>query len=304
MYRKEQTRIKRFFALLCSVLLLLSLCACSGEKRPSAEEGLRDILDGLIGEEQSDGLSPWMEYYFQGERLDVEGLDLQSYGSILFKQLKYEILSVREKGKTATAKLRLENQYLAQSFIGYWAWLDNEYVHFSNTYLLMQDCYDQAASGYVTEVELTLRYEPQLEVEAEQPVGAWVICCDDAVINAFLGDILKTDYLSNGARFLATEQTAGEIRQLADDVRQSFAALNGGDQTALSDLRQQYFKICYYNELLGDCSSAWEFSWCDSGIELLSSLQTAAEQCLAQTAGWKVDLAVVVDQPLQEFSNT
>ena len=60
--------MKKIVSLLLALLMVLSLCACGDKTEyPSAEDGLRYILDNLTDGKQAEDVTPVVQYYFQGQ---------------------------------------------------------------------------------------------------------------------------------------------------------------------------------------------------------------------------------------------
>ena len=290
--------MKRWICGVLALLLLLPAAGCAGKEEscPPAEAGLRAILDGMRDSSGEEEGAIWSRYYFQGQQLTVPGIEVERFTYILFHDFSYEILSVRQDGEQAEATLRLQNRYIPEALIYYWAWRDNEYVHFTNEGLLMQDGYYACRGTYTAELTLQLQYSRTL-TDGErtlkkdgQEVSGWTICCTDEVIDALYGYILDTDYMSNGQRFLVTEETFRETETLAEQLARDMETGVDGEQ-----LQQPLLRCLYYRMELDQCSSAWDYPQSDSALALLESLCQAVQQ---YQAGESVDLESAVYGPL------
>jgi len=283
--------MKKIVSFLLALLMVFSLCACGDKTEyPSAEDGLRYILDNLKDGRQTEDVAPIVQYYFQGQELAVPDLEIAQYAYILFMDLEYEILELKQNGAEATALLRLENQNLPEAFVHFWTWRDNEYYSFSNYDMLLMDACYAAEARRTVELSLQLRYEPELAYQGETlqqedgaAVSGWVIVCDDAVINAFLCGVLDTDYVENGHRFVVDNGTFSEIEELTGTLLDCFAAYDSGsaDEAVGDKLYAAYLQARFYEKELRYCATAWDHSKTDSGAALLQVLMGCSEVYLA-----------------------
>lgn len=291
---------QKIVAAILALCFLFTLCGCASEQEKSAKEGLVAILEGMTGKIREEETKVWVEDHFIDGDLTPRGMDLLPYDYIVFQNMTYKITSIKETTDGVVAEVDLTNAYLPMCLSYYWGYYDAEIDHVSDYESLMYESLHLCDYTYTSHASLLLKKEVK---ESDGSLG-WGIVCDDTTVSSFFGDLYETDYKDNGYQYLVTENTFQCCENLANMVRSDLDLLNQNKSVkkTIEDLEQLRLQATYYQQLLDNCLSAYDYSQRKTAFKLMNSLCDAIHDAVENKVR-SFDLEQIVDIPLQNMKN-
>jgi len=185
----KHNRFKKYLLLFITMTLLFSLAACSGSKFPKAEESLKTFFDSI---QKADFKTANTYMKSSASPFEFEDEDQEKVTKLMFSKVKYEILSVEEKGDSATAKVKITN-------VDMMAIMENM---FTDLFEMMMNAGGEMSDEEINQMSMkyledkvsaadapTTTSEIELKLTKNQDKKIWQIENDDAIATALIGDL-------------------------------------------------------------------------------------------------------------------